>query len=87
MAWGAVGQGGEPVAGFLLDIRGMEPDHRINERIFFRECDRPPAALDPGSDGDDPADSGQCGPFQDGVEVAGEIRIIEVGVGVGEHVS
>ena len=63
----------------------MNADDGEDVRIFFRQLDRAPAALDRGADRDDPRDAGLGRAPQHIIEVRREIRVIEVGVGFDEH--
>ena len=66
-------------------VSRMNADDRENIRIFFRQLDRAPAALDRSADGDDARDAGFGRARKHLVEVRREIRVIEVRVSVDQH--
>ena len=72
------------LAGFL-DIGGVNADDGKDVWIFVRQIDRAPAAFNRSADRDDTRDTGIGGAAQHVVEVAGEIRVVEVGVSLYEH--
>src|SRR5258708_4949992 len=60
----------------------MPPDHGVNICELLRQSERPTAAVQIGADGDDLGDASRRCAREDFVEVALEIRIIKMGVGV-----
>ena len=52
---------------------------------FSAKVDRAPAAFDGGADRDDAGDTGLGGATQDIIEVAGEIRVVEMRVSFDQH--
>ena len=86
--FGMTGQftkGGQKVAGFILHIGRMDPDHGENIGIFFRQRHSAAAALNAGADGDDAGHPGLGSTGDHGIKIRGKIRIVEVGVGINEH--
>src|SRR2546421_13125232 len=71
----------------LLYVTRMNADHREDIRIFLRQRDRAAAALDRCPDRDDPRYARFCCAPEHVIEVRCEIRVIEVGVGLYEHLE
>ena len=72
------------LAGFL-NISWVNADYRKDVRIFLREIDGAPATFNGSADRDDARDTGLGGAAQDIIEVAGEIRIVEMRVSFDQH--
>jgi hypothetical protein len=63
----------------------MDPDDRVDFGMLFREMNRRATRLERGANGDDSRDAGVFGPMQNGVEIVGKLREIQVSVCVNEH--
>jgi hypothetical protein len=63
----------------------MNSNDGVNAGIFLGQIDCTPTALDGSADRDDARDTGLGGAAQDIIEVAGEIRIIEMRVSFDQH--
>ena len=72
------------LAGFL-DVSWVNADDGEDVWIFLRQIDRAPAAFHRSADRDDARDAGLGGAAQDVIEVAGEIRVVEMRVSLDEH--
>ena len=84
-AFRQLAQRGDDVVRSILGTGWMNADDGKNIRIFFRQLDRAPAAGERGADGEDAFDAGFVRPREDFIEVVGEIRVVEMGVGINEH--
>ena len=69
----------------LFGVVGMNADDGKNVRIFLRQLDRAPAALDRSADREDPRYARFGGAREDVVKIGCEVRVIEVRVGVDQH--
>ena len=66
-------------------VVGMNADGGEDVRVFLRERDRAPAALDACADGDDARDARIRRAREDAFEIVREVGEGKVRVGVGEH--
>ena len=67
------------------NVARMQPDHRVNIVVFFRDGQRLAAAGAIDAYGNDTAHAGLAGTGNDGVELTLELGEIKMRVGVGEH--
>ena len=58
----------------------MNANHRVNVRMLLGKIDSAPAALDGSTNCNDPRDTGFGRATKHIVQIAGEIRIIKMGV-------
>ena len=63
----------------------MGADRAIDVGKSLGDGEKPAEPLHPGRDGDDAADPRRLGARDDGVEILGEIRKVEVAMAVNEH--
>ena len=70
---------------FLIGLMRMGADRAIDVGKPLGYGEQPVEPLDPGRDRDDAADPGRLGARNDGVEILGKIRKVEMAVAVDEH--
>ena len=63
----------------------MDADNCVNARIFLGERHGSPAAFDSRPDGDEPRDAGLRRSLDHLIKVGGEIRVVEVSMGIDQH--
>ena len=63
----------------------MNPDHGIYLGMLLRETNGVATRLEGRADGDNSRDASLFGPTQNGVEIVGKLREIQVSVCVNEH--
>ena len=69
----------------FISVMRMGADRAIDVGKPLGDGEQPAEPLHPGRDGDDAADAGRLGARDDGVEVLGKIRKVEMAVAVDEH--
>ena len=70
---------------FLIGLVRMGADRAIDVGKPLGDGQQPAEPLHPGRDGDDAADPRRLGTRDDGVEILGKIRKVEVAMAVDEH--
>ena len=70
---------------FLICLMRMGADRAIDVGKPLGDGEQPAEPLDPRRDRDDTADPGRLGARNDGVEILGKIRKVEMAVAVDEH--
>src|SRR6185312_7063895 len=70
---------------FLICLMRMGADRAIDVRKSFCDGEQPAEPLDAGRDRDNADDPGRLGARNDGVEILGKIRKVEMAVAVDEH--